>query len=107
MVNQRTSQRALLLSALGLASAVAVPEPTKVPAKVEVRAPVVTPAAIRFDGQHSYLQKKNIIDDIKSGVDGIAASWGSVLGTDLPSFFTEGKQLLPRLLEKLILTLTF
>jgi hypothetical protein len=89
MVNQRTS---LLLGALGLASAVAVPEPTKVPAKVEVRAPVVTPAAIRFDGQHSYLQKKNIIDDIKSGVDGVAASWGSVLGTDLPSFFTEGKQ---------------
>jgi hypothetical protein len=91
MVNQRS--HALLLSAtLGLASAAALPEPTAVPAKVEVRAPVVTAAAIRFDGQHSYLQKKNIIDDIKSGVDGIAASWGSVLGTDLPSFFTDGKQ---------------
>jgi hypothetical protein len=89
---QRTSQRALLLSAIfGLASAVALPEPTAVPAKVEVRAPVVTPAAIRFDSQHSYVQKRNIIDNIKSGVDGVAASWGSVLGTDLPSFFTEGK----------------
>jgi hypothetical protein len=95
MVNQQ-SQRALLLSAaLGFVSAIAVPEPTAVPAKVEVRAPIVTPAAIRFDSQHSYLQKKNIVDDIKSGVDGIAASWGSVLGTDLPSFFTEGKQIVP------------
>jgi hypothetical protein len=97
MVNQRTSQRALLLSAtLGFVNAVALPEPTAVPAKVEVRAPVVTPAAIRFDGQHSYVQKRNIIDDIKSGVDGVAASWGSVLGTDLPSFFTEGKSGAPQ-----------
>ncbi|CAN9191177.1 unnamed protein product [Alternaria alternata] len=91
MVHQRASQRALLLSAtLGLAGAVAVPEPTAVPAKVEVRAPVVTPAAIRFDGRHSYVQKRDIIDDIKSGVENYANSIGSVLGTDLPSFFTEG-----------------
>ncbi|KAH7410476.1 hypothetical protein DE146DRAFT_604263 [Phaeosphaeria sp. MPI-PUGE-AT-0046c] len=91
MARVHSSQRWLLLSAtLGLASAVAIPEPTPVPAKVEVRAPIVTPAAIRFDGSHSYLQKKNIIDDIKSGVNGIAQSWGSVLGTDLPSFFTDG-----------------
>lgn len=93
MVHQRASQRALLLSAtLGLANAFALPEPTAVPAKVEVRAPVVTPAAIRFVGRHSYVEKRNIIDDIKSGVDNYAASIGSVLGTDLPSFFTEGKQ---------------
>lgn len=91
MARVYSSQRWLLLSAtLGLASAVAIPEPTAVPAKVEVRAPIVTPAAIRFDGHHSYLQKKDIINDIKSGVQGIAQSWGSVLGTDLPSFFTEG-----------------
>ncbi|KAI4606704.1 uncharacterized protein J4E79_011394 [Alternaria viburni] len=91
MVHQRASQRALLLSAtLGLANAFALPEPTAVPAKVEVRAPVVTPAAIRFVGRHSYVEKRNIIDDIKSGVDNYAASIGSVLGTDLPSFFTEG-----------------
>jgi hypothetical protein len=94
MVYHRTSQQALLLSAtLGFASAVAIPEPTAVPAKVEVRAPVVTAAAIRFDGQHSYLQKKDIIDDIKSGVDGALQSAESVFGTALPSFFTEGTQM--------------
>lgn len=91
MGSQPTWQRVVLLGAsLGLASAIAVPEPTAVPARVEMRAPIVTPAAIRFDSRHSYLQKRNIIDDIKSGVDGIAQSWASVLGTDLPSFFTEG-----------------
>jgi hypothetical protein len=52
---------------------------------------------IRFDGQYSYLQKKNVIDDIKSGVDGVAKSWESVIGTALPSFFTEGKFGPPRL----------
>jgi hypothetical protein len=91
MARTQRSQCWLLLSAtVGLASAVAIPEPTAVPAKVEVRAPIVTPAAIRFDSRHSYLQKKDIINDIKSGVNGIAQSWGSVLGTDLPSFFTDG-----------------
>ncbi|KAF1937506.1 hypothetical protein EJ02DRAFT_356661 [Clathrospora elynae] len=91
MVHHSTTQHALLLSAvLRLASAVAVPEPTVVPARVEVRAPMVTPAAIRFDGRHSYVQQRNVVDSIKSGVDGVAKSWGSVLGTDLPSFFTDG-----------------
>jgi hypothetical protein len=56
----------------------------------------VTPAAIRFDGRHSYVQKRDIIDDIKSGVENYANSIGSVLGTDLPSFFTEGKQMHPK-----------
>jgi len=94
MAPSKTAQRAWLLSAtLGLVSAVALPEKTPVPAKVEVRAPIVTPAAIRFDSRHSYLQRKDIIDDIKSGVNGIAQSWGSVIGQDLPSFFTEGKSL--------------
>jgi hypothetical protein len=92
MVFSRNSQRALLVSAAcGLATAVSLPEPTAVPAKVEVRAPVVTPAAIRFHGSHSYVQQRDILDNIKSGVDGVAKSWGSVLGTDLPSFFTEGE----------------
>lgn len=91
MVSSR-SQRALLLSAtFGFANAVAIPDATPAPAKVEAREPLVTPAAIRFDGQYSYLQRRDIIDDIKSGVDSIANSWASVLGTDLPSFFTEGK----------------
>ncbi|KAH9869119.1 hypothetical protein IAQ61_006324 [Plenodomus lingam] len=91
MVYPRGSGRALLLSAsFGLVRAVAVPEPTPVPAKVEVRAPVVTPALIRFDGRGSYIQKRNIISDIANGVQGIEKSWASVLGTDLPSFFTEG-----------------
>lgn len=92
MAPNRSSQRALLLSAaLGLAQAVTVPEATAVPARVEVRAPIVTPAAVRFDGRYSYVERRDILDKIASGVDGIAKSWGSVLGTDLPSFFTEGK----------------
>ncbi|EAT89940.1 hypothetical protein HBI56_033890 [Parastagonospora nodorum] len=91
MARTHSSQRWMLLSAaLGFASAVAIPEPTAVPAQVEVRAPIVTPAAIRFDSRHSYLQKKDIIDDIKSGVGGVAKSWESVIGSALPSFFTEG-----------------
>lgn len=110
MVHQRTSQRALLLSAtLSLASAIALPEATAVPVKVEAREPVVTPAAIRFDSRHSYVQKRDILDDIKSGVEDYANSIGSVLGTDLPSFFTEGKQSSPDTslaLVKLVLTLS-
>ena len=92
--SSRTWQRALQLGAtVGLAGAIALPEPTAVPAKVEAREPLVTPAAIRFDGQKSYVQKRDIISDIKSGVEGYASSIGSVLGTDLPSFFTDGKQI--------------
>lgn len=95
MAPNRSAQRSLLLGAtLGLAQAIALPDPTAVPAKVEVRAPIVTPAAIRFDDKYSYVQKRDILDDIKSGVEGVAKSWGSVLGTDLPSFFTEGKLLM-------------
>lgn len=91
MARPHTSQRWMLLSAaLGLAGAVAIPEPTPVPAQVEVGAPIVTPAAIRFDSRHSYLHKKDIINDIKSGVNGVAKSWESVIGSALPSFFTEG-----------------
>ncbi|KAF2848309.1 hypothetical protein T440DRAFT_401762 [Plenodomus tracheiphilus IPT5] len=91
MVYTRVSGNVLLLSAtLGLVGAVAVPEPTPAPAKVEARAPLVTPAAIRFDARNSYIQKRNILSDIASGVEGFEKSWASVLGTDLPSFFTEG-----------------
>ncbi|KAF1848191.1 uncharacterized protein K460DRAFT_277698 [Cucurbitaria berberidis CBS 394.84] len=90
MVSHR-SQCALLLSAtLGLANAVALPEATAAPSKVQVGAPIVTPAAIRFDGRHSYVQQRDLLNQIKSGVDGVAHSWASVLGTDLPSFFTDG-----------------
>ena len=92
MAPNRSSQRALLLSAaLGLARAVTLPDPTAAPAKVQVRAPIVTPAAMRFDDKYSYVQRRDILDDIRSGVEGVAKSWGSVLGTDLPSFFTDGK----------------
>lgn len=92
MTAHKSTQRALLLSAtLGLAHAVILPDPTAAPARVEVRAPIVTPAAVRFDDRYSYVQRRDILDNIKSGVEGVAKSWGSVLGTDLPSFFTEGK----------------
>jgi hypothetical protein len=92
-----TSQHWLLLSAtLGLAGAVALPEPTAAPTKVEISAPIVTPAAIRFDGQYSYLEKRNVIDNIQSGVAGVVKSWESVIGTALPSFFTDGKLCSPR-----------
>ncbi|KAJ4375401.1 hypothetical protein N0V83_002488 [Neocucurbitaria cava] len=91
MVSTRSQQRALLLAAtLRLAHAAALPDPTAAPAPVQVAAPIITPAAIRFDSRHSYLQKRNLLDDIKSGVDDIAHSWASVLGTDLPSLFTDG-----------------
>lgn len=93
MVSQR-SQRAFLLGAtLGLTNAVALPDPTAAPAKVQVSAPVVTAAVLRFDSTHSYVEKRNIFDQIQSDVDGIAKSWASVLGTDLPSLFTDGKYL--------------
>ncbi|KAF1949268.1 hypothetical protein CC80DRAFT_484618 [Byssothecium circinans] len=82
---------ALLLAALARhAAAIAIPEPTAL-AYVEVRAPQITPAAILFRGDRSYAyDKRNILSDIASGVDNVAKSWGSVLGTDLPSFFTDG-----------------
>ena len=68
MAPNRSSQRALLLSAaLGLAQAVTVPEATAVPARVEVRAPIVTPAAVRFDGRYSYVERRDILDKIASG----------------------------------------
>lgn len=59
------------------------------PAAVEAAAPIVTPAILRFDGKHSYVER-DILDDIKSGVAGVEASFKSVFGTALPSFFTEG-----------------
>ncbi|KAJ4398132.1 hypothetical protein N0V91_010420 [Didymella pomorum] len=91
MAPSRNSQRALLLSAtLGLANAVYLPEATAAPAKVEVRAPVVTAAPIRFDERYSYVERRNILDDITSGVGGAIKSLESVIGTALPSFFTDG-----------------
>jgi hypothetical protein len=89
----KVTQQALLLGAtLAVANAVSIPEPTAVPAKVEVRAPVVTPAAIRFDGRHSYMyDRRNIISDIASGADDVLHSLGSVFGKDLPSYFISGK----------------
>jgi hypothetical protein len=85
-------QRALLGGiALQAANAVAIPDPTAVPVRVEPRAPRVTPAAIYFEGDRSYMHdKRNVLSDVVSGADSIAKSWGSVLGTDLPSYFTEG-----------------
>ncbi|ORX91065.1 hypothetical protein BCR34DRAFT_609055 [Clohesyomyces aquaticus] len=87
-------RRALVLGGAlfaGVVNGVAIPDPTALPAKVEVRAPVVTPAAIRFDGRHSYAyDKRNIISDIASGADNVLHSLGSVLGTDLPSYVISG-----------------
>lgn len=96
-----TMQRLLLLGGAALAGvdAVAVPGATAAPAKVEVRAPVITPAAIRFDGRHSYVQqRRNLIDDIVSGADNVLHSLGSVLGTDLPSYVISG---IPQYFENL------
>ena len=102
MVCYRTSQSTLLLGAvLHTANAIVLPEPTVAFSNAQIPAPIVTPAAIRFDGHHSYIDKRDILDDIKSGVDGIAQSWASVLGTDLPSFFTEGTSATPLACSKL------
>lgn len=88
-----TASRYLLLlgAAIRATHAVAIPEPTPTPAKVQVRAPVVTPAAIYFNADRSYVyHKRNFLSDIVGGVDSIAHSWESVLGSALPSFFTQG-----------------
>lgn len=89
----KVTQQALLLGAtFAVANAIAIPEPTAVPAKVEVRAPIVTPAAIRFDGTHSYMyDRRNIISDIESGAGNVLHSLGSVFGQDLPSYFISGE----------------
>ncbi|PVI02192.1 hypothetical protein DM02DRAFT_613155 [Periconia macrospinosa] len=84
---------ALLLAAA--ASAVVIPDPTRTPVvapDAAIRRPQMTRAPIMFHGQNSYyaLDKRNVLSDVASGVDSVAKSWGSVLGTDLPSFFTEG-----------------
>jgi len=91
MVPTRVSGGTLLLGATwGLVHAVAVPDPTPAPAGVQIREPITTPAAIQFDGRNNYPQKRNIVSDIANGVQRIEKSWASVLGTALPSFFTEG-----------------
>ncbi|KAF2730784.1 hypothetical protein EJ04DRAFT_473183 [Polyplosphaeria fusca] len=79
-------------AALGAVHGIAIPDATAAPAaKVEARAPVITPAAIRFHGSHSYAyDRRNIISDIASGADNILHSIGSVLGTDLPSYVISG-----------------
>lgn len=91
----KAPQQVLLLGAtFAVANAIAIPEPTAAPAKVEARAPVITPAAIRFDGAHSYMyDRRNILSDIASGADNILHSLGSVLGQDLPSYVISGKLL--------------
>jgi len=77
--------------AIKIAAAVAIPEPTVIPDRVQIWTPRTTPAAIYFEGGRSYVyDKRNVISGIVSGVDGIAQSWGSVLGSALPSFFTQG-----------------
>ncbi|KAF2269102.1 hypothetical protein CC78DRAFT_453707 [Lojkania enalia] len=77
--------------AIAAANAVVIPEPTAAPARAQVRSPVITPAAIRFDGHYSYLnEKRNFVDDIISGADNVLHSLGSVLGTDLPSYIVSG-----------------
>ncbi|KAF2743838.1 hypothetical protein M011DRAFT_409664 [Sporormia fimetaria CBS 119925] len=83
--------RALLGGALlAGAHAVAVPEPTPVPTRVEAREPLVTPA-VRFNGRYSYLNnRRDIFDDIASGAENLVKSLGSVVGQDLPSYFISG-----------------
>ncbi|KAF2477713.1 uncharacterized protein BDR25DRAFT_275063 [Lindgomyces ingoldianus] len=84
-------QQMLLLGGAALAYAVAIPDPTAAPTKVEIQAPVITPAAVRFDGSHSYmLDRRNLVSDIVSGADNVLHSLGSVLGTDLPSYVISG-----------------
>ncbi|KAF2195092.1 hypothetical protein K469DRAFT_615345 [Zopfia rhizophila CBS 207.26] len=83
----------LLLAAANTAAihAAAIPDPTAAPVQVEVRAPIITPAAIRFDGSHSYmLDRRGKIEDILSGVNDKLHSIGSILGTDVPSYVVSG-----------------
>ncbi|KAH7115297.1 hypothetical protein B0J11DRAFT_540281 [Dendryphion nanum] len=84
MMSSPSKQLLLLGSAIAVVNAVAIPEPTAVPARVEVRAPIITPAAM-----HMYDQR-DIIQDIVSGADKVLHSLGSVLGKDLPSYVISG-----------------
>ncbi len=100
MVSAPRLQRAVLLSAtLGLVHAVTIPEPTPAPAQVEFRAPVVTPAAVHFDGRYSYMQRRNVIDDIANDVGGFVKSLAKEFGSAVPSFFTEGMSTTPIVLQ--------
>jgi hypothetical protein len=87
-----TKQQLLLLGSAFLASvdAAALPEPTLVPAAVEARAPLITPAAVRFDGRNTDIDRRDIIDDIVSGAGSVLQSLGGVLGTELPSYVISG-----------------
>jgi hypothetical protein len=78
---------------IGVASAVAVPDPTVVPEANPILdpAPSITPAARFFDGQRSY-DRRNLVSDIANGADNVLHSLGSVLGQDLPSYVISGEQ---------------
>lgn len=63
------------------ANAVVIPEPTRASVADAAVQPHVTRAPIMFNGDRSYyaLDKRNVLSDIASGVEGVAKSWGSVL----------------------------
>ncbi|KAF2274801.1 uncharacterized protein EI97DRAFT_434703 [Westerdykella ornata] len=79
-------QQSLLVGTalLTLGNAIAIPGPTPVPAKVEARAPLITPPV-------RYMQdRRDVVDGILSGANNVLHSLGSVLGTDLPSYVMSG-----------------
>lgn len=83
---------AALLWTLSISSqavqAFAIPAPTAIPTaqvNVAVPAPVITSAPRSYDRRNP-----DIIDDIKSGAEGVLHSLGSVLKTDLPSYVASG-----------------
>jgi hypothetical protein len=89
-MRSRATQQFLLVGSLLLTThAAAVADPTAAPAKVAVRAPVITAAPIQFDGRYSY-DRRNVISDIANGADNVLHSLGSVLGQDLPSWVISG-----------------
>lgn len=80
------AKKKLLLASSTIVPAVhaaALPEPTAVPAKVEV---LISPVSVH----PQRLDERDIISDIIGGADSVLQSLGAVLGTDLPSSVISG-----------------
>ncbi|KAF2205053.1 hypothetical protein GQ43DRAFT_363275 [Delitschia confertaspora ATCC 74209] len=87
-----TRHRQLLVAAAcgGIASAVAIPEPTTAPTAVRApfTAPIITPAVVPQHGLDR--RSPDIISDIVNGAGDALHSLGSVIGQDLPSYVMSG-----------------
>lgn len=79
--------RDLLLTAPLLALVAASPAPTAANNNnIRARAPATTPSPVKRDPTRTYKNRRDILSDLKSDVDGILSS----LGSDIPSYVASG-----------------